>query len=501
MSIAKFKKTQKEINGMNKIRLIALFLAVLTLTTVSCGGEATPAETTQGDTETTTSDSYYRAVNYDGYEFTFLSPDQQYGCNVRVDIEEQSGEALDDAIYKRNRLVEDKLGVKIKEYQSPNGSGDWGTGQTALCNEIVTMVMAGDSDYDAAYLPFRFQPAVITDGYLLDMRSVKELQFGEKWWDNAINDELTIYGKLYAASGPLQMMTLDLTWALLFNQSIMDKRGMEAPYDLVREGKWTLDEFNKMVSGVAELNGAESFTWDSNGTAFYGIANHTGSPFAFLFAAGNLLVSEKNNDYVFTGDSERFLSTVDKLSTIFSGEGNAYTENGGISTGKGYIYAFNNDRALFCTAELKTTLELRSMKSDFGLVPMPKYDESQENYTSYVNPAACFLCIPKTVKDQSRAGTVIDALTYESYNMTLPVYYDITISQKGLRDENSLEMLELIRDGRSTQATNLFGVTYDLSASVCNVVIKNSGNAASLMASEKTTVLEKLEKLKEFYTE
>ena len=95
----------------------------------------------------------------------------------------------------------------------------------------------------------------------------------------------------------------------------------------------------------------------------------------------------------------------------------------------------------------------------------------------------------------------IDALTYESYKSTLPVYYDLTISQKGLRDENSLEMLKLIRDGRSTQATNLFGVTYDLTTKLCDIVMKNSGNAASTMASGKTVAQEKLAELKKSYTE
>ena len=487
---------------MKHTRQLALILAVLAAaSTASCGGEEKNVETTQPSGTDTAADDYYPDVDYDGYEFTFLSPDEQYGCNVRVDIEEQTGEALNDAIFKRNRLVEEKLGVRIKEHQSPNGSGDWGTGQTALCNEIVTMVMAGDSDYDAAYLPFRFQPAVITDGYLLDMRRIKELRFGEEWWDNAINDELTMYGKLFAASGPLQMMTLDLSWALLFNQSMMDKRGIEAPYDLVREGRWTLDEFKKMVTGAAELNGDENFTWKTDGSAIYGIANHTGSPFAFIFSAGNLLVSEKDGDYVFTGDNERMYNTIDKLAEIYAGDGSAYSDNSSMSDKKGYTYAFANDRALFCTAELKTTLELRAMNSTFGLVPMPKYDEAQDGYISYVNPAACFLCVPKTVKDPSRAGVVIDALTYESYKSTLPVYYDLTISQKGLRDENSLEMLKLIRDGRSTQATNLFGVTYDLTTKLCDIVMKDSGNAASTMASGKTVAQEKLAELKKSYTE
>ena len=486
---------------MKHTRFTALILALMTAGLASCGGDAKPTDVTaKPPSETTEKDEYgYPDVKYDGYEFTFLSPDAQYGCYVRVDLDEQTGESLDDAVYLRNRRIEDRFDCVIKEYQSPNGSGDWGTGQTSLCNEIVTMVMAGDSDYDAAYLPFRFQPAVITDGYLLDMKSVPELRFGEKWWDNAINDELTMYGKLYAASGPLQMMTLDLSWVLLFNQDMMDERKMEYPYDLVRSGKWTLDEFGKLVTASAELNGDDSFSWKTDGSAVYGLANHTGSPFAFIFAAGNRLVSAEGNDYVFSGQTERMYTTIEKLGKLISGEGSAYSDNSNISTGNGYLYAFNNNRAIFMTSEIKSTLELRGMNSNFGLIPMPKYDESQENYISYVNPAACFLCIPKTVKDASRAGVIIDALTYESYKSTLPVYYDITISQKGLRNEDSLEMLEIVRDGRSTQATNLFGVSYDLTSQLNTIVLNGSDNGASTMASGKSVVEEKLAALKKAY--
>ena len=487
---------------MKHTRLIALFLAMMTAGLYACGAETTSQNDTPetADEVTTENEEYtYPDVDYAGYEFTFLSPDAQYNCYVRVDFDEQTGEALDDAVYLRNRRVEQKLGCVIKEYQSPNGSCDWGTGQTALCNEIVTMVMAGDTDYDAAYLPFRFQPAVITDGYLLDMKSVPELQFGEPWWDNAINDELTMYGKLYAASGPLQMMTLDLSWVLLFNQKLMDERKIEYPYDLVRSGKWTLDKFIEIVSSCSELNGDESFSWKTDGKSIYGLANHTGSPFAFMFSAGNRLVLEKDGDYVFSGQTEKMYTTIEKLGRLYTGEGNAYSDNSDISTGKGYIYAFHNDRAIFMTAELKATLELRAMESNFGLVPMPKYDESQENYISYVNPAACFLCIPKTVKDPSRTGVIIDALTYESYKSTLPVYFDISISQKGLRNEDSLEMLQLVRDGRSTQATNLFGVSYDLTTQLNNIALSGSGNAASTMESAKAVVTEKLAALKKSY--
>ena len=256
-----------------------------------------------------------------------------------------------------------------------------------MLSTITQMVMAGDSDYDAAYLPIYFQPAIVTDGYLTDLYTIPELKLGEKWWDNVINDEIAINGHLYTASGPLQFMSLDLAWVLLFNENMMDDRGIEYPYDLVREGKWTLDAFNTMIAGVPSLNGDESFTkWNGEGNSVYAIANHISSTDAFLFSAENKLMTRSGDTFTFTAATERMYSTIEKVSALLDKKsGNAYSDNGSdLSTKTGYYYAFMNNRAMFITAELKTALMMRTMESNFGLVPMPKYDEAQENYITYV---------------------------------------------------------------------------------------------------------------------
>ena len=38
-------------------------------------------------------------------------------------------------------------------------------------------------------------------------------------------------------------------------------------------------------------------------------------------------------------------------------------------------------------------------------------------------------------------AAMIDALTYRSYETVLPVYYENRVAQKGLRNEDSIEML------------------------------------------------------------
>ena len=173
-----------------------------------------------------------------------------------------------------------------------------------------------------------------------------------------------------------------------------------------------------------------------------------------------------------------------------------YTDNGGnLEEKAGYLYAFHENRALFMTVEVKTTLQLRTMDSNFGLVPMPKYDEEQENYITYSNPISCFLTIPVTNPDMKRTGIIIDALTYDSYKNCLPIYYDITVSQKGLRNDDSIEMLEIVRDTRSTQVSNLYGITTKLNDELQNVVLNGNGTAASTIAAAEPEVEANLEKV------
>lgn len=483
---------------MNFKRTTAITLAaLLAVGTMSCssdkpsGSQSTTEPTSSNDT---TSEYDYPDEDFSGYEFTFYNADEQFNCYIRLDFEEQTGEALDDAVYNRNRRIEDRFNCKITEYQA-DGSTSWATSQSNMCREIAQMVMAGDNDFDAAYLPIYFQPAVVTDGYLTDLKTIPELRLGEAWWDNAFNDEIEINDCLNTASSPLNFMTLDLAWVILFNQDMMVDRALEYPYQLVRDGKWTLDTFNGYLKGTASLNGDDSFTWNGDGNAVYGIANHVSSVDAFIFSAGNKLMSRDGDSFNFTAGTDRMYSTIDKLTSILDyASGNVYTDNNSdLKTKSGYIYAFSSNRALFITCELKASLELRSMESNFGLLPFPKYDEAQENYITYANPIACLLTIPTTNTETHRTGVIIDALTYDSYKNVMPVYYDVTVSQKGLRNEESIEMLDIVRNSRNTLFSNLYGITTDLNNTLQNDVLYAAGTAASTIAAAETTVQTNLE--------
>lgn len=491
---------------MKAKQLLSLsILSALCLNILSgCGGTDNPTpETTSGSSDTTvngtTAEEYtYPDKTYGGYEFRVFNIHKMWDCYMNLDHESLTGDVVDDAVYNRNRLVEQKLDIKIKEMavEYP-GYGN----VPGLINSMQQSIMANDDEYDAAYLPLSFSPAIISTGALVDLNTIPELNLDREWWDTTLNSSLEIKNKLYAATSPLHLMSLDMTWCLFFNKSIFDDNKLEYPYDLVRSGDWTIDKMNEYVSAITSLNGDDSFTYSADGNAIYGVAGHSNAPIALTFSAGNTVISS-GSSLEFAADSERLFNTIDKCISLLSvSDGHCRFNNEGIATPGSYYHMFVNDRAGFLTAELKSSLVMRDMKSEYGILPMPKLDSVQSDYHSYTTANTSRLVIPVTNKDLSRTGTILDALSYESYKSVLPVYYGKAISQKGLRDNDSIEMLNIINSSRMCEMGLFYGITTEFFSDLNNMVASGDNTVSSMIAKYSNSINEQLSKLVEFYNQ
>lgn len=222
-------------------RMGILLLAAMLLAGCSSGESETDAGTIDStaaesvtETETEAEGWQYPDVDYGGGEFRILNLDQLWDMFIRIDVDELNGEALNDAVYNRNRTVEDKLNCKIVEKCLENDAGNTITRITDLAQQSI---MANENEYDVMYLPINQNTSLITQGYLLDLQAIPELQLDETWWDQDIIGTTTLDGKLYFVSGAANLMAFDSMWCLFFNENMMADHGLAVPYDLVREGK------------------------------------------------------------------------------------------------------------------------------------------------------------------------------------------------------------------------------------------------------------------------
>lgn len=83
-------------------------------------------------------------------------------------------------------------------------------------------------------------------------------------------------------------------------------------------------------------------------------------------------------------------------------------------------------------------------------------------------------------------------MSYLSMKNVLPIYYNVRVSQKGLRNDDSIEMLGIIRDARYFEPSLVYGWTTNLYNSLSGQLVTGNGNVASLIASNKNKIAEKI---------
>ena len=110
---------------------------------------------------------------------------------------------------------------------------------------------------------------------------------------------------------------------------------------------------------------------------------------------------------------------------------------------------FSGGQALFYVSGLGSVHSLRNSDVDFGILPVPKEDETGERYYNNVNYwINTFMSVPCTVSNPERTSLIIDVLAAESYYTLRPAYYEIALKVKYARDDASSEMLDMIFDNR-----------------------------------------------------
>jgi hypothetical protein len=444
------------------ILLAALFICSLV---ISCGdGNSKNSAEEKQTAEAESSESLavweytYPEMDGGGADFVFFTPITGWSYYTDLVFEEPPGEVLEDAIYKRNRFIEDKFNINIKAAERDIGD---------IQNQLKKVITAGSDEYDASFCPAAFGGnigALITQKMFYDLREIPTMDLDGEWWNQTINREASIGSgdKLYYAGCGINLFTLQAVSCVYFNQDMMSSLGLDLPYNPVREGKWTFDTFNRYMKSGANLNGADSWKWNKNGTAVYGLASYQDSATALLAGSNERLVSTGADGTPHLAiESERFINVLTKIQQMLQLSDGEFICANDISSGFYFEPMFKNNRALMILGELKSADGYKDMEAAFGIVPIPKYDEDQKDYYSHLIYPAPVLVIPASNPNPDFAGAVTDAMAYVSNAEVTPVYFDVSVSQKKLRNEDSIEMLQIIKNSGSFEIGMAYGWTND----------------------------------------
>jgi len=354
--------------------------------------------------------------------------------------------------------------------------------------------MAGEDAYKYAITPCKIMGNPDAYDAVMELTRFDELHLDKPWWDQNVaeTEQLVTGDKLYFAANDINLIAFEDSMCLFMNEDMIKDNGLDPIYDLVREGTWTFDVFRKYAETGASLNGADSFAFKVDGEAVYGLTTWTTAVHAFLHGMGNKYVDMgENGKPVLSTENDRFYSSVEKLAALHGTEGACIEINRNAT--EHYEEIFRLGRAMFTCAQLKASTKYREVEFTYGIVPMPKYDEEQTEYYNYRTTNVQLTSIPVTNTKAEETAVILDAMAYLAYSEILPTYWNVNMEHKQLRNEDSIEMLEIISRTRSFNMGAAFLWTNSMTSKLEPVIIGGSSEVASLIAGFKDSIAQSIQ--------
>jgi len=481
-----------------------IFLLLLSML-VSCKAntDTIATDTESSDTETISEDTMpveevleLPDMDWEGRQFRVLGYEglKQF-TTFEVDAEGETGAVVNDAIFRRNTVVEDRYNVEIVQTLD-NSESD---GRNATTPVVRKLVLAGEDAYDLVFLPFATGGTIVRENMLYDLNTTEYIDLEKSWWNQTVREDLEIGGKLFLAASDFSLRDKNRAYIMCVNLEMLNAYNLASPVEMVRAGTWTMDAFNESCLVVADdLNGNGEVDDEDR----FGVG--LDSPYGFvamLTGCGVSMMTNKNGTPALNLNTEHTIDAIDKVLEIYSLKNVAAMCNdweGKVS----YSYTsftsrlFKNGRMLFITC-FPHSLQGYSADcvNEYGIVPYPKFNEQQEGYYSYADVFCMLFGIPTTTPEPEFAGFMLEALSHEATDTSLHAYYEITCKTKYAYDPDSAEMLDLIFDGLRFEPAVMYQITgNDI---FFDIGFSRENNFSSAYAAKQTSILTDIEALME----
>ena len=378
-------------------------------------------------------------MDFGGEKFTMLSFTNLDTVHINLLVEEQTGDVAEDSIYMANRLVQDRFNVAFEQILSDD--------YNKLPGLVKNTVRSGDDAYDYVLIADRHAMDLAMEGkYFYNMTELSHVNLDKLYWDQAAKTDMSIGNVLYFTYGANMLSSYDFVCFLVFNKQLALDLGLESIYGLVRDGKWTIDKMYQMASeAVSDMDGDGKMTKSDR----YGVLCTPNFYYPSFWGAERIPIIGKDNDdlpYFNVPGNEKLFTLFDRLYD-YAQSGAELSEWGSPTDA---FPMFIDGLGLFANATMFTVQNLRNMEVDYGIIPYPSlYEKSPgEPYSARVCTGLPII-VPITA-DPIRASAVMEALACEYQRRVIPSYYDLAVQTKSTRDEESVEMLDMMLANRFT---------------------------------------------------
>ncbi|MBQ2468179.1 MAG: hypothetical protein II503_00715, partial [Clostridia bacterium] len=241
-----------------KILILLLVLTLVLPVAVSCGngggsetGKETASDTAgtgENENEYAELDAYVEELaegtNTDGSTFTYIGRSSD---NFPKE-ERELGDIQSDAVYYRQRDLEEIFGIDWEAVITDGGP--------TTTDQVTNEVTAGGDSYDLVYgNVITVSQYLFNSGVIRRVDTLDTINLDKEWWVQSLRDVYSIKDKLFFLRGYATVESFQDTDCVLFNKtvaSMFDGIDEAELYSLARDGKWTIDEMQRIASYIPE---------------------------------------------------------------------------------------------------------------------------------------------------------------------------------------------------------------------------------------------------------
>lgn len=474
---------------MKAKRIICYVLCVLMLVSVlaACNSsdktQTTEATTTSskpsgGNTEEITNSELQEALDAIDKDDTDYS-DMKFHILSRPDlltsfkIDELTDEPLDDSVFERNENFKEKFGIEIEvtTQEDPNFTTYYKTD----CKSAKT--------YDVVFTHTSWNMDIAAEGYLYNYLDL-DIDYNKPWWDQGTLS-FNIADSIWFMNGSFNYDDDNTTYCLMFNKDTAETHFNSKTlfYDAVNNNEWTLDTFYTYASKASADNGDS--TWGENDK--YGFVTTWEYGITFFYGSGLRFVETKaGSSPTITLDADGIKKATDllgNLQTLYGKEITYWPEGGKENIGKEIFWS---GRCLFFGEVVSNVIESnKKMDNDFGVLPVPKYDNKQENYLTWTHGISSSMLISDHIENEEKFARVLEGFNVLSHKYVREAYYNVVLTRKAVQDADSAPMLDIIFAGRVYDFAQYANTEMGLIESFKTCVNSGSTNFSSKYNSTK----------------
>ena len=395
-------------------------------------------------------------TRYDGEELVFMTRDESEWSSLSIYAEkDQIGEdPLSEAVYTRNDMVLQNFGVTVKEYKEATGN---------MPGKVQTEVNAPTGDFQAVVSNVNNSAGFSNNALVWDLNSEEtaNIDFSKSWWDGQMIEGFTINDRVFFATGDMLTLDNDATFVMMFNKTIAKECQIPDLYSMVTNYEWTFDKlFEYEQLAIEDADGDGKLAYD-NGVSGFALTNDV---FYSMFYAGGLSVVKRGEDgtLAYALDVERGQNVADSAKRIFSKDFIVNINDVATSTGAGVPEigktCFGENHAFFFGEVLQCVERMRGYDVDFGVIPYPMYNQEQRQYHHMMHTTGSVVSIPRSVsKNIEMVSSMLEAISYYSVDTVTKQYYEINLTTKNVKDEQSGPMIDLILASRVCDLAYYYG--------------------------------------------